>query len=73
MKIAGKTLLILGLLLLILGISMFLFAISSFTSRGGQYTSTYIGLGEYSMVLWMPSIIFGMLLGGIGLFLTIKK
>ena len=52
---------------------MFLFAVSSFTSRGVEHNSSYIRFGEYSMFFWMPSIIFGMLFGGIGLFFTIKN
>ncbi|MBB2144265.1 hypothetical protein GM921_02095 [Pedobacter sp. LMG 31464] len=73
MKVTGKIFLILGLLLFILGISMFVFAASSFTNTGEEYSSFDIKLGEYAMVFWIPSIIIGMLLGGVGLFLTIKK
>ena len=72
MKILGKILLTFGVILIILGILTFVFAVSSFTSRG-EYSSLDIRLGEYAMVFWIPSIPIGMFLGGIGLFLTIKK
>ncbi len=51
-----------GIVVVILGIAMFLYGVSLFAYQGPRLSTFEIKAGEYSFVLWLPTIIIGVCL-----------
>lgn len=50
---------IFGIAVVILGIGMFLYGVSMFTYQGPSLNPILIEIGEYSFLLWLPTMVIG--------------
>lgn len=51
-----------GTVLIILGIAMLVFGASLFSYQGPRLNQTVSDLGQFSFMLWLPTLIFGIVL-----------